>query len=185
MAADRIRAGGASILIAGGSESISLTPRGGARPTPNPWFVDHCPEIYLTMGLTAERVQRKYGVSREDADLFSFRSHQNAIRAQALGNFDEEIVPVEVTTVTPERTATTVFRKDEGPRADTNVEALAKLKPVFHAHGTVTAGNSSQTSDGAAAALVMSASAARRAFLPRLWGLDRSWQFRKLSRWPG
>jgi len=161
MAADRIRAGGASILIAGGSESISLTPRGGARPTPNPWFVDHWPEIYLTMGLTAERVQRKYGVSREDADLFSFRSHQNAIRAQALGNFDEEIVPVEVTTVTPERTATTVFRKDEGPRADTNVEALAKLQPVFHAHGTVTAGNSSQTSDGAAAALVMSASAAR------------------------
>jgi acetyl-CoA acyltransferase len=161
MAADRIRAGGASILIAGGSESISLTPRGGARPTPNPWFVDHWPEIYMTMGLTAERVQRKYGVSREDADVFSFRSHQSAIRAQALGNFDEEIVPVEVTTVTPERTATTVFRKDEGPRADTSVEALAKLKPVFHAHGTVTAGNSSQTSDGAAAALVMSASAAR------------------------
>jgi acetyl-CoA acyltransferase len=113
------------------------------------------------MGLTAERVQKKYGVSREDADAFALRSHQNAIRAQEEGRFDEEIVPVEVESVSPGKTAKTVFRRDEGPRADTNLEALAKLKPVFHANGTVTAGNSSQTSDGAAAALVMSDTKAR------------------------
>jgi acetyl-CoA acyltransferase len=161
LAADRIRAGGADILIAGGSESMSLIPRGGVRPAPNPWFVDQWPEIYMNMGLTAERVQRKYGISREDADAFSLRSHQNAVRAQELGHFDAEIVPVEVLSVTPGKTETTVFRKDEGPRADTNQEALGKLKPVFHASGTVTAGNSSQTSDGAAAALVMSEGRAR------------------------
>jgi acetyl-CoA acyltransferase len=156
LAADRIRAGGADILIAGGSESMSLIPRGGVRPAPNPWFVDQWPEIYMNMGLTAERVQRKYGISREDADAFSLRSHQNAVRAQSLGHFDAEIVPVEVVSVTPGKTETTIFRKDEGPRADTSQEALAKLKPVFHTSGTVTAGNSSQTSDGAAAALVLS-----------------------------
>jgi len=161
LAADRIRAGGADILIAGGSESMSLIPRGGVRPAPNPWFVDQWPEIYMNMGLTAERVQRKYGISREDADAFSLRSHQNAVRAQELGHFDAEIVPVEVVSVTPGKTETTVFRKDEGPRADTNREALGKLKPVFHTSGTVTAGNSSQTSDGAAAALVMSEGRAR------------------------
>jgi acetyl-CoA acyltransferase len=161
LAADRIRAGGADILIAGGSESMSLIPRGGVRPAPNPWFVDQWPEIYMNMGLTAERVQRKYGISREDADAFSLRSHQNAVRAQELGHFDAEIVPVEVVSVTPGKTETTVFRKDEGPRADTNQEALGKLKPVFHESGTVTAGNSSQTSDGAAAALVMSEGRAR------------------------
>jgi acetyl-CoA acyltransferase len=156
LAADRIAAGGAEAIIAGGTESMSMTPRGGLKPAPNLWLVDHWPEVYLTMGLTAERVQRKYGVSREDADAFALASHQKAVRAQQEGRFDEEIVPVTVTHVTPSEQTTVVFNKDEGPRADTTFEALAKLKPVFHASGTVTAGNSSQTSDGAAAALVMS-----------------------------
>jgi acetyl-CoA acyltransferase len=161
MATDRIRAGGAHILIAGGSESMSMIPMAGNKPAPNPWFVDHYPQVYINMGLTAEEVQRKYKISREDADAFSYRSHQNALRAQAEGRFVEEIVPVIVKNAvlnggaTPQE-AETVFDKDEGPRADTSLAALAKLKPVFHARGTVTAGNSSQTSDGAAAALVMS-----------------------------
>ncbi len=115
----------------------------------------------MSMGLTAERVQKKYGISREDADAFALRSHQNALRAQREGKFDQEIVPVEVESVAPGKKTKEVFQKDEGPRADTSAEALAKLKPVFHAQGTVTAGNSSQTSDGAAAALVMSESKAR------------------------
>ena len=161
LAADRVRSGGADVVIAGGSESMSNTAPGGLKPAPNPWFVDNWPEIYMNMGLTAERLHRKYGVSREDSDAFSLRSHQNALRAQQAGKFDEEIVPVEVETVYPEKTQKTLFQKDEGPRADTSIEALAKLKPVFHAAGTVTAGNSSQTSDGAAAALVMSEAKAR------------------------
>jgi acetyl-CoA acyltransferase len=161
LAADRIRSGGADILIAGGSESMSKTPFGGLKPAPNPWFVDHWPEVYMSMGLTAERVQRQYGVTRDDSDAFALRSHQNAIAAQQAGRFDEEIVPVEVDTATPAGEQKAVFQRDEGPRADTNLEALAKLKPVFHAKGTVTAGNASQTSDGAAAALVMSDAKAR------------------------
>ena len=161
LAADRIRSGGADILIAGGSESMSKTPFGGLKPAPNPWFVDNWPEVYMSMGLTAERVQRKYGVTREDADAFALRSHQNAVAAQQQGKFDSEIVPVEVDMATPAGEQKSQFQRDEGPRADTSIEALAKLKPVFHASGTVTAGNSSQTSDGAAAALVMSDSKAR------------------------
>jgi acetyl-CoA acyltransferase len=160
-AADRIRSGGADILIAGGAESMSKTPFGGLKPAPNPWFVDHWPEVYMSMGLTAERVQRKYSVSREDADAFALRSHQNAVAAQQQGKFAEEIVPVDVETATPTGSQKTVFQRDEGPRADSTIDALAKLKPVFHASGTVTAGNSSQTSDGAAAALIMSDSKAR------------------------
>ena len=160
-AADQIRSGGADILIAGGAESMSKTPFGGLKPAPNPWFVDHWPEVYMSMGLTAERVQRKYGVSRDDADAFALRSHQNAIAAQQQGKFDEEIVPVDVESATPAGSQKSVFQRDEGPRADSTIDALAKLKPVFHASGTVTAGNSSQTSDGAAAALVMSDSKAR------------------------
>jgi len=160
MAADRIRAGSAHIIIAGGAESMSLIPRGGNKLAPNPWFVDHRPEIYMNMGLTAEQLQRKYNISREDQDIFSFRSHQNAVRAQAEGKFDDEIVPFVVQTITPNgakpHITSKVFDRDEGPREDTSFEALAKLKPVFHANGTVTAGNSSQTSDGAAAALVIS-----------------------------
>jgi len=165
MAADRIRSGGAHIILAGGSESMSLIPRGGNKLAPNPWFVDHRPEVYPNMGLTAEQLQRKYGISREDQDAFSLRSHQNALAAQAAGKFNDEIVPFEVETSTPNgakpHVSKTVFSRDEGPRADTTLEALAKLKPVFHANGTVTAGNSSQTSDGAAMALVMSDQRAR------------------------
>ena len=173
MAADRIRAGGAEMIIAGGAESMSLIPRGGARPAPNPWFVDHRPEIYMNMGLTAERLYQKYNVSREDQDAFAYRSHSNALAAQAAGKFDEEIVPVEIETVSMNgsrpKSAKSVFAKDEGPRADTTPDALARLKPVFHAKGTVTAGNSSQTSDGAAVALVMSERKARQLGLkPRL-----------------
>jgi acetyl-CoA acyltransferase len=162
MAAEKIRAGGAEIIIAGGSESMSLLPMSGHKFAPNPWMVDHLPQIYMGMGLTAEAVYQKYNVSREDQDAFSFRSHQNALAAQAAGKFDDEIVPLEVETTTPQGSKRTSFTKDEGPRADTSKEALAKLRPVFHATGTVTAGNSSQTSDGAAAAIVMSASKAEK-----------------------
>lgn len=166
MAADRIRAGGAQILLAGGTESLSLVPQSGHAFTPNPWFVDNRPEVYLNMGLTAENLQRRHNISREDADAFSMRSHQNAIAAQNEGRFDDEIVPLTLSYSAlngkgkPE-TKTSVFAKDEGPRADTSLAALAKLKPVFHAEGTVTAGNASQTSDGAAMSLVMSEKKAR------------------------
>jgi acetyl-CoA acyltransferase len=167
MASDRIRGGGAHILIAGGSESMSMIPMAGNKPAPNPWFVDHYPQVYINMGLTAEQVQRRYGISREDADAFSYRSHQNALRAQAQGHFNDELAPVKVETSALNGSGSkavhteSIFDKDEGPRADTSLEALAKLKPVFHATGTVTAGNSSQTSDGAAAALIMSDKKAR------------------------
>ncbi len=144
MAAEKIRSGGAEIVLAGGAESMSMVPVGGNKFAPNPRLAVEWPEIYISMGLTAENLQRQYNISREDQDSFSFRSDQNALAAQAGGRFDDELVPVAGLT------------KDEGPRADTTLEALAKLKPVFHARGTVTAGNASQTSDGAAAALVMS-----------------------------
>ena len=157
MAAAQIRSGSAQIVLAGGAESMSLMPAGGHHFAPNPYLVDHRPETYIGMGLTAENVRRKYGVSREDADAFSYRSHQNALRAQAEGLFDEEIVPLELSNTTLAGTVKTLFAKDEGPRADTTVAALGKLKPVFHVEGAVTAGNSSQTSDGASIALVMSA----------------------------
>jgi len=165
MAAERIRSGGADIIIAGGAESMSLVPMSGHKFAPNPWMVDNIPQIYMGMGLTAEEVYRKYNVSREDQDAFSYRSHQNALKAQAEGRFDDEIVPLEIemTALSNGKPATkkSTFAKDEGPRADTSAEALGKLRPVFHAQGTVTAGNSSQTSDGAAAAIVMSDKKAR------------------------
>lgn len=161
MAAEKIRSGGADLIIAGGAESMSLLPMSGHKFAPNPWMVDHIPQIYMGMGLTAEEVYRKYNVSREDQDQFSYRSHQNALKAQAEGRFDDEIVMLEVDSTTPSGTKKGSFKKDEGPRADTSLEALAKLRPVFHAAGTVTAGNSSQTSDGAAAAIVMSEKKAR------------------------
>jgi len=167
LAANQIRSGAAHILIAGGSESMSMIPFAGNNPAPNPWLAEHRPEVYMSMGLTAEVVRQRYNVTREDADAFALRSHQNAVAAQAAGKFDDEIVPVQVESTfvnehgRPEHTQT-VFNRDEGPRADTTLEALAKLKPVFHAQGTVTAGNSSQTSDGAAAALVMSDSRAQQ-----------------------
>ncbi len=173
IAADRIRAGSAQIVIAGGAESMSLIPMTGGNFAPNPWIVDHRPEIYVGMGLAAEALRRKYDIAREDADTFSLQSHENAVRAQAEGRFDEEIVPIEVESTVLEdgqpRRQSMVFAKDEGPRADTSLEALAKLEPVFDAEGGVTAGNSSQTSDGASVALVMSDRKARELGLkPRL-----------------
>jgi len=165
MAADCIRAGGAEIILAGGAESMSLLPMAGHNLAPNPWLVDHLPETYIGMGLTAENVQRKYGIRRDEQDAFALRSHQRALAAQSAGSFNDEIVPLELFAKTLDKghaaNRTIVFQKDEGPRAGTSAEALAKLKPVFHASGTVTAGNSSQTSDGAAAAIVMSESKAR------------------------
>jgi acetyl-CoA acyltransferase len=165
MAADRIRSGGAQIIIAGGAESLSMIPMAGNKFAPNPWMVDHLPRIYMGMGLTAEQVQKKYGISREDSDQFAHRSHQQALHAQAAGKFDDEIVPVPIESTTLDKGSprhnTAMFTKDEGPRADTSLEALAKLKPVFQSDGTVTAGNSSQTSDGAAAAIVLSEKKAR------------------------
>ena len=160
LAAERVRAGSIQLAIAGGAESMSMLPGGGHTLAPNPWLMDHRPETYLGMGLTAENLRKKYGIGREQQDLFAYRSHSNAIAAQQQGKFDDEIVPVEAEFVTPgngkpERKTVRVG-KDDGPRPDTSIEALGKLKPVFHATGTVTAGNSSQTSDGAAAALVMS-----------------------------
>jgi acetyl-CoA acyltransferase len=161
---------GAEAIVAGGTESMTMVPMGGNKVAPNPWLMDHYPDAYLSMGLTAENLAKKYEITREQADAFSLASHQKAIAAIAAGKFKDEIVPVEVrTTVVANgngqapraKTATTIFDTDEGPRADTSMEALARLKPAFHAHGTVTAGNSSQMSDGAAASVVMSAERAR------------------------
>jgi len=171
MAAERIRGGGAEAMVAGGVESMSFVPMGGNKTSLNPWLVAHYPGSYLSMGLTAERLAKHYGITREQADEFSYRSHQKALAAMATGRFADEIVPVPVTTtaVNGNGKATpveSVFNVDEGPRADTSLEALAKLKPAFHAKGTVTAGNSSQTSDGAAAAVVMSAQRAAQLGIP-------------------
>jgi acetyl-CoA acyltransferase len=166
LAADRIRGGGAEAILAGGTESMSMVPSGGNKIAVNPWLIDHYADTYLTMGLTAERVAKHYEISREAADEFSLASHQKALAA--MEKFQEEIVPVMVTNVTATEnpakpgTSSVEFAIDEGPRADTSIEALAKLKPVFHAKGQVTAGNSSQTSDGAAAAIVMSGDRARQ-----------------------
>lgn len=163
----RIRAGGDRVVIAGGAESMSMIPSGGNKPSPNPWLAEHYPASLLTMGLTAERVARHYGISREDQDAFALSSHRKALAAQAAGRFTEELIPVPVTIATPgpkagkPQVSESLFAADEGPRADTSAEALARLKPAFHAQGTVTAGNASQTSDGAAATIMMEAGRAR------------------------
>jgi acetyl-CoA acyltransferase len=163
----RIRAGGDRVVVAGGAESMSLLPFGGLKPSPNPYMAEHYPASLLTMGLTAERVARHYGVPREDQDAFALASHQKAVAAQAAGRFKEELIPVTVAHSVPGAKAgkpvvtESIFAADEGPRADTSAEALAQLKPAFHAQGTVTAGNSSQTSDGAAAAVLMEAGRAK------------------------
>jgi len=157
----RVRAGGEKVVVAGGAESMSLIPMGGSKPSPNPWLAEHYPASLLTMGLTAERVAKHYNISREDQDAFALRSHQRAIAAQAAGRFNDELVSVPITTATPTEKAgkpkitESHFSADEGPRADTSADALAKLKPAFHAQGTVTAGNASQTSDGAASVVLM------------------------------
>ncbi|MBV9183299.1 MAG: acetyl-CoA C-acyltransferase [Acidobacteria bacterium] len=166
MAAERIAAGGAEAIVAGGTESMSMVPMGGHKVSPNPWLVEHYPNSYLSMGLTAERLADRFQITRVAADEFSLRSHQRAIAAIQAGRFADEIVPVAVsfTTATgpqPKSHAIT-FQIDEGPRADTSLDALLSLKPAFHAKGTVTAGNSSQMSDGAAAAVLMSADRAQQ-----------------------
>ena len=167
IAAERIRGGGAQCIVAGGAESMSFVPMGGNKPSINPWLQANWPGSYLSMGLTAERVAKKYNVTREECDQFSYESHRKALAAIANGNFADEIVPVPVTFTTPNGKGPKADKKeltfhvDEGPRADTSAEALAKLKPVFHAKGVVTAGNSSQMSDGAAAAVVMSSERAK------------------------
>jgi acetyl-CoA acyltransferase len=166
LASERIMAGFADAIVAGGAETMSMIPMGGFHFSPNPYLMDHYPDSYLSMGLTAENLARKYQITREQADQFSLRSHQRALAAIAGCKFKEEIVPLEVAEVSlngkdKPQTRKIVFDTDEGPRRDTSIEALAKLKPAFHAQGTVTAGNSSQTSDGAAAAVVMSAEKAR------------------------
>jgi len=163
--AERIMAGFASVVVAGGTESMSLVPMGGHKIAPNPALVDSYPDVYLTTGLVAENHAREASVSREEQDAFALASHQKAIAAIDAGKFKDEIVPLEVLDVgfggsgaTPRRVS---FATDEGPRRDTSLDALAKLKPAFHVKGSVTAGNSSQTSDGAAAVVVMSADRAR------------------------
>ena len=168
MAAERIMVGHAEVIVAGGTESMSLVPMGGNKISPNPWLMDHYPDSYLGMGLTAENLARRYAITREQADEFSYQSHQKALAAIAAGKFKDEVVPVEVSITALDgsnggrpKTTTTTFDTDEGPRADTSPEALAKLKPAFHVRGVTTAGNSSQMSDGAAAAVVMSADRAR------------------------
>lgn len=177
IAAERIMAGQGEVAVAGGTESMSMVPMGGNKISPNPWLMDNYPDAYLGMGLTAENLAKKHGISRDQADEFSLASHQKALAAIAAGKFNDEIAPVDVTYSILEagasgsgangsagpkpKTVTTRFDTDEGPRADTSLEALAKLKPAFHAHGVVTAGNSSQMSDGAAAAVVMAAERAK------------------------
>jgi acetyl-CoA acyltransferase len=185
LAAERIRAGSAEIIVAGGTESMSLVPMGGNKISPNPWLVDHYPDAYINMGLGTENIARKFGITREQADRFSADSHKKALAAIAAGNFKDETIPVEVKiTAVPNgngaagssgsgvphssrgvgaksgtvkaSTQTFTFDTDELPRADTSLEVLAKLKPAFHVKGTVTAGNSSPMSDGAAATVIMS-----------------------------
>lgn len=177
IAAQQIMAGQAEIVLAGGVDSMSMVPMGGHKVSPNPWLMDHHPDTYINMGLTAENLARKYSITREQADAFSLESHKKALAAIAAGRFKDEIVPAQVRYNVLEASANSgangganagrpktiqfSFDTDEGPRADTSMEALAKLKPAFHAHGTVTAGNSSQMSDGAAASILMSADRAR------------------------
>jgi acetyl-CoA acyltransferase len=171
LAAERIRGGSAEIIVAGGTESMSLVPMGGNKISPNPWLVDNYPDAYINMGLGTENIARKFRIGREQADQFAMESHNKAVAAIAAGNFKDETIPVEVKiTAVPDgngpsakskaavkaATQTFAFETDELPRADTSLDALAKLKPAFHIKGTVTAGNSSPMSDGAAAAVIMS-----------------------------
>ncbi len=161
-AAQQIMVGSSDVLVAGGVESMSLVPMLGHKVALNPALVETKPEAYMSMGHTAEEVARRYNVTREDQDAFALRSHQRATAAITSGKFQDEIVPLTVKNYSVDdagkvHVREAIFDKDEGARADTSLEALAKLKPVFHVQGSVTAGNSSQTSDGAAAVLVMSA----------------------------
>src|SRR5512132_2586260 len=167
IAADRIRTGSAEVAVAGGLETMSMIPMGGHIIRPNPYLVEHYPDFYLNMGLATENVARKYNVSREEQDEFALRSHQRAVAALDADKFKDETVPLTVTMEEldakgKKQRREIVFDKDEGPRRDSTPEALAKLKPAFQLKGTITAGNSSQMSDGAAATIVMSEERARQ-----------------------
>ena len=181
-AAERIRCGSADVILAGGTESMSLIPMAGRHFSPNPELVDSYPDVYLNMGLTAENLARKYDISRQQQDRFALQSHRNALQAVQEGRFQAEIVPLELPLdglgraaadapggpgngQAEKETVRTRFDQDEGPRKDTNLQALAQLKPSFHATGSVTAGNSSPLSDGAAAVVLASGERAR----------DRDW----------
>ena len=169
-AAERVMCGFAQAIVAGGTESMSLVPMGGNKIAPNPTLIDSYPDVYLSTGLVAENHARESSISREEQDAFALRSHQRALAAIDSGKFAEEIVPVTaalISTTNGSRPSVekVTFAVDEGPRRDTSAEALAKLRPAFHAKGTVTAGNSSQTSDGAAAVIVTSAERAKAAGL--------------------
>ncbi len=148
-AADRIKTGSAQAIVAGGTESMSMVPMGGHKVAPNPALVDNYPDVYLTTGLVAENHARDYQISREQQDAFALRSHQRALAAVETGRFRDETLAIGA------------FAADEGPRRDTSMEALSKLRPAFHANGSVTAGNSSQMSDGASALLITSDTLAR------------------------
>jgi len=173
-AAERIMCGSARAIIAGGTESMSMIPMGGHTIAPNPSLIDHYPDVYLSTGLVAENHARESGISREEQDAFAYRSHQRALAAIDAGRFAEEIVPVTARCLTPalvgagggagaggDTVDSFQFKVDEGPRRDTSIEVLAKLRPAFHVAGSVTAGNSSQTSDGASALIVTSRELAR------------------------
>ncbi len=155
-AADVIRSGNAEVIIAGGVESMTAVPMGGNKIIADPELIDQMPNAYAAMGTTAEVVAREFGITREEQDAFALRSHQRAAAAIAAGKFKDEIVPLNVRTMDDGSWRDFLFDTDEGPRADTSLEALAKLKPAFDPRGTVTAGNSSQINDGAAAVVVMS-----------------------------
>ncbi|OGG56214.1 MAG: acetyl-CoA acetyltransferase [Candidatus Handelsmanbacteria bacterium RIFCSPLOWO2_12_FULL_64_10] len=166
IAAQRILCGSISIAVAGGTESMSMVPLGGQKFAPNPALVDALPDAYLSMGLTGENLSRRYNISREAQDAFAFASHQKAIAAIDAGRFKQETLPLTVKTTEVDdegrvQTRETVFQTDEGPRRDTSPEMLAQLKPVFHTSGAITAGNASQTSDGASALVLMSSDRAR------------------------
>jgi acetyl-CoA acyltransferase len=164
-AAEHIMCGFATIVVAGGTESMSLVPMGGNKVCPNPTLVDEYPDVYLSTGLVAENHARDYGITREEQDAFALRSHQRAVAAIDAGRFAEEITPLTFSVAVPQNGNHEIrqitFDRDEGPRRDTSAEALGKLRPAFHANGTVTAGNSSQTSDGAAALILTSDAFAR------------------------
>jgi acetyl-CoA acyltransferase len=166
--AEHIMCGFANIVIAGGTESMSLVPMGGNKVCPNPGLVDDYPDVYLSTGLVAENHARECGITREEQDAFALRSHQRALAAIEAGRFGDEITPLTFTVAAPRNgngggydLRDVTFTRDEGPRRDTSPQALAKLRAAFHIAGTVTAGNSSQTSDGAAALVLMSAAAAK------------------------
>jgi len=156
LAAERIRGGGAEVIVAGGAESMSYVPFGGNKISVNPWLVENFPGSYMSMGLTAERVAKHYGITREESDAFALSSHQKALAAIEAGRVAVKVTHTAVNGGGKPESKEREFKVDEGPRADTSLEALAKLKAAFHAKGVVTAGNSSQTSDGAAAAVIMS-----------------------------